>query len=198
VCEAPGTGSLALQWVAPGDDGVNGTASAYDVRYGYRWIDESNWNDATPIAAAVEPKAAGQPVTLIVTVPTPNRNYAFALKAADEVPHWSDVSNNALGLGYQSYLFTLPDIVQAGGNLTAVYRAPGGVRVRAEMSAGCIHPCGQGQVILASSVLPEGIYTLTYDFYRPDEDDYWPSGWYHIRVCGDGQELGYDRVQFVR
>jgi hypothetical protein len=189
---------FSLTWTAPGDDGVAGTASAYDVRFAYRPIDDSTWDGSTAVGAIPEPKPAGQPETLIVAVPSPNRNYAFALKTADEVPNWSDLSNAALGLGYGSYLFAVPDVVHAGENLWIVFRAPGGRHVRVELSRFDFRVCGQGDIVLMSSVLTEGIYTLTYDFYDPDQQTYEPADWYHILVCIDGLGLGYDRVQFVR
>ena len=189
--------SFSLTWTAPGDDGVAGTARVYDLRFAYLPIDDSTWDGATPVGAVPEPKPAGQPETLIVAVPTPNRSYVFALKTADEVPNWSDVSNTALGLGYGSYLFAVPNVVHAGENLWMVFRAPGGGHVRVELYRYTVHPCGQGDIVLISSVLTEGVYTLTYDFYDPDQQDYEPAAWYHIRVCVDGLERGYDRVQFV-
>lgn len=87
-------GRLAtLTWTAPGDDGDIGQAATYDIRYWSRPITPVNWDSATVIPDLPTPKPAGQTERLEI------RNlkdgvWSFALKAADEVPNWSDVSNS--------------------------------------------------------------------------------------------------------
>ena len=86
---------VVLQWRAPGDDGGVGQADAYDVRYSATGpMDEVSFGNATPVPVPVPaPIGAGGIERLNVTGLTPATDYWFALRAADEVPNWSPVSN---------------------------------------------------------------------------------------------------------
>ncbi|MCP4545458.1 MAG: hypothetical protein GY835_03195 [bacterium] len=59
---APTPGGLTLFWTAPGDDGLEGVASAYDIRYSESPIDESNW------AAGRAPKPIWKHLRLSLTL----------------------------------------------------------------------------------------------------------------------------------
>lgn len=85
--------SVTLNWTAPGDDGTNGTAAQYDIRYSLSTITDANWNSATQVAGEPTPQSAGTPETFDVTGLTPGTTYYFAIKAADEIPNWSTISN---------------------------------------------------------------------------------------------------------
>jgi len=89
--------SITLTWTAPGDDGDVGTASEYDIRYYTSPIDEGNWDDATEVIGEPPPKSAGSEESFVVTGLSPGITYYFAIKTADEVPNWSDLSNVASG-----------------------------------------------------------------------------------------------------
>jgi Tol biopolymer transport system component len=98
--------SIVLAWTAPGDDGVDGQAALYDIRYAAnRPIEAGDWDSATPLPDPPLPGAPGQPESLRVGG-LPSGTWGFALKAADEVPNWSDVSNSPWA--------TLPDLVGPG------------------------------------------------------------------------------------
>jgi hypothetical protein len=88
---------LTLSWTAPGDDGSSGTATSYDVRYSTSPITSSNWANATPISGVPAPHASGTAESFTVTGLTGGVTYYFALKAGDEVPNWSSLSNVASG-----------------------------------------------------------------------------------------------------
>lgn len=87
--------SVTLNWTAPGDDGNIGTATTYDIRYSTSPINEANWDMATQCIGEPAPQPAGNPESLLVTNILPRTDYYFALKTADEVPNWSEVSNIA-------------------------------------------------------------------------------------------------------
>ncbi|MFA4872483.1 MAG: fibronectin type III domain-containing protein [Patescibacteria group bacterium] len=87
--------SVTLQWTAPGDDGLSGTASFYDVRYRTAPITESNFATSTPVAGEPAPHAAGTTETFVVTGLTPTTTYWFALRTVDEEGNTSALSNNA-------------------------------------------------------------------------------------------------------
>ncbi|MFQ5910113.1 MAG: PKD domain-containing protein [Thermoplasmata archaeon] len=88
---------VVLQWRSPGDDGDLGQADAYDIRYSTAGsLSELNFANATPVSVTVpSPTSAGGTERLNVTGLVPGTDYWFALRAADEVPNWSPVSNNA-------------------------------------------------------------------------------------------------------
>lgn len=85
--------SITLHWTAPGDDGTTGTASEYDIRYSTSLITEANWDAATQVTGETAPKDAGFAESFIVTGLTQATRYYFAIRTADEVPNWSELSN---------------------------------------------------------------------------------------------------------
>ena len=86
--------SATLQWTATGDDDNSGTAKSYQIRFSMAMIDAANWSSATLATGAPTPKTAGSTETHEVTGLAPMTRYYFALKAADETPNWSGVSNS--------------------------------------------------------------------------------------------------------
>ena len=89
----PKTGSVYLYWSAPGDDGLVGRASQYDIRYSSAVITEDNFGAATEVSGEPVPGEPGRRQGYEVLGLTPGATYYFALKAADEVPNWSGLSN---------------------------------------------------------------------------------------------------------
>jgi hypothetical protein len=85
--------SATLTWTAPGDDGDVGTAAQYDLRYSTSPITPANWDSATPVTGEPTPAAAGATESFTVLGLQPNTMYYFAIKTADEVFNWSDLSN---------------------------------------------------------------------------------------------------------
>ncbi|HZG77142.1 MAG TPA: DNRLRE domain-containing protein, partial [Paenibacillus sp.] len=85
--------SAALKWTAPGDDGNERTASAYDLRYAAAPITEANWSSATPVVGEPSPQAAGTQQQFTVLGLTPGATYYFALKTRDNANNESGLSN---------------------------------------------------------------------------------------------------------
>ncbi len=88
------TNSVTLTWTAPGDDGNTGTATTYDIRYSTTPITDLNFGSATQATGEPSPKAAGQAETFTINGLNSGIAYYFALKTADEVPNWSNMSNS--------------------------------------------------------------------------------------------------------
>jgi hypothetical protein len=85
-------GPITLSFTAPGDDLSVGTASSYDVRWSMAMIDAGNFNAANPFGVAA-PSVAGTIESLVIPgLPTGGTIY-FAIKAHDEVPNVSAISN---------------------------------------------------------------------------------------------------------
>ncbi|MBN1825392.1 MAG: fibronectin type III domain-containing protein [Candidatus Eisenbacteria bacterium] len=88
--------SIQLTWTSTGDDTTSGTASSYDIRYAEATITAANWSSATQATGEPNPAAAGTQQTLTVTDLEGGTEYFFAMKAGDEVPNWSGLSNVAV------------------------------------------------------------------------------------------------------
>ena len=86
--------SVTLSWTATGDDTTSGTARSYQIRYSLAEITAGNWSSATVVTGAPIPETAGSPETHIVSGLSSNETYHFAIRAADETPNWSAVSNS--------------------------------------------------------------------------------------------------------
>ena len=90
---AASSNSIDLTWTAPGDDSATGSATQYDLRYSTSTITEVNWSSATQAVGEPTPHSAGTLETMTVSGLNPSTTYYFAIKAADEVPNWSALSN---------------------------------------------------------------------------------------------------------
>jgi hypothetical protein len=84
--------SVSLSWTSPGDDVDEGQASHYDIRYSNTAMTEASWDSATVVANPPTPKVSGQLEHFTMT-DLPLGRWYFALRAADEVPNWSLLSN---------------------------------------------------------------------------------------------------------
>ena len=85
--------SATLTWTATGDDGDRGTAARYDVRFATEPITEGNWETASQADGEPSPRMAGETELFIVRDLSPDSDYYFAIKAADEELNWSGISN---------------------------------------------------------------------------------------------------------
>ncbi|OGS47403.1 MAG: hypothetical protein A2539_07560, partial [Elusimicrobia bacterium RIFOXYD2_FULL_34_15] len=87
------TNSITLNWVSVGDDGTAGTATTYDIRYQTYTITSGNFTNTTQCTGEPTPNISGTNETFIVSNLTSDTTYYFAMKAGDEVPNWSVISN---------------------------------------------------------------------------------------------------------
>jgi hypothetical protein len=99
--QAVTTDYVVLHWTAPGDDGLNGRASRYDLRYSLNSIVGTDtvgwWNGATKVNLWNKiPALPGKPDSVRVLGFTPGYRYYAMLRTCDEVPNWSPFSNVAV------------------------------------------------------------------------------------------------------
>jgi len=85
--------SADLSWTSPGDDGNQGTAYQYDIRYSTFPITEANWNQTTQATGEPTPKSSGNTESFTLVGLSPSATYYSAIKTSDEVPNWSELSN---------------------------------------------------------------------------------------------------------
>src|SRR2546425_5312374 len=89
-----GTDHVLLVWTAPGDDGMSGQASQYDIRYSTAGpLTDANFTQGTAFPAPA-PASPGTSESLDGTGLAASTHYWFGLPTADEVPNWSPVSNS--------------------------------------------------------------------------------------------------------
>ena len=86
--------SLILTWTAPGDNGMMGRATEYDIRYSTS--SGAEWDTMTQVSGEPRPKEAGQSEGFDVSGLTPGTTYYFQMKTRDE-GNWSGVSNMPSG-----------------------------------------------------------------------------------------------------
>jgi adhesin/invasin len=109
--------SATLSWTAPGDDGGNGTALSYDLRYAATPIlDDAAFNAATAATGIPAPQSAGNTENIVVGGLDPGTTYYFALKTSDDVGNLSDLSNEATGTT-ASLIVTTDDFNRPGPDL---------------------------------------------------------------------------------
>ncbi len=93
-----GTTTIPLRWTAPGDNGADGGAAAYELRYGTLPIPPDTlswWEHATPLPAPA-PGVAGSVESWDVRLPHARGSYAIVLRAVYERGNRSDFSNALL------------------------------------------------------------------------------------------------------
>jgi Bacterial Ig-like domain len=89
---------VTLSFTAPGDDGATGTATAYEIRYleGAACPNTAaNFATGTLVVPVAAPHAAGTLENVPVTGLAAGTSYCFMMRAADEVPNFSALSNVA-------------------------------------------------------------------------------------------------------
>ncbi len=122
--------SVTIHWTAPGDNGDEGTASQYDIRYSTSQITAANYASATQASGEPLPRVAGSAESFTVTGLQPSTTYYFAIKTADEVPNWSPLSNiiSRTTLAEQTAPGNIADLETATPGLTSMtltWTAPG-------------------------------------------------------------------------
>lgn len=88
-----GSTGYFLTWTAPGDDDSIGRVATYELRR-IRGDIAADWDDAIPIPPPASIVPAGQTQTAAIDSLGPGV-WQFGVRAADEVPNWSDLSNVA-------------------------------------------------------------------------------------------------------
>jgi hypothetical protein len=83
--------TILLSWTAPGDNGMKGTATSYDLRYATNLATLSGWTSATSVTAP-PPAPGGTRQSFTVSGLSAGTTYYFGIAAADEALNWAAVS----------------------------------------------------------------------------------------------------------
>jgi len=89
--------SVTFGWTVPGEEGVTGTPTRYDVRYAGSPLTEANWDAATQVQGEPVPGDFGEQQSFTITGLNPGTTYYVAIKTADDGGHTSQLSNVASG-----------------------------------------------------------------------------------------------------
>ncbi|MHB9112787.1 MAG: hypothetical protein ACYC4D_09235 [Thermoleophilia bacterium] len=95
IAQRQNDGAIRLAWTAPGDDGSEGTAAMYSIRYSAQPITEQNWVAAEPISIPASPAAAGLAESVTTSETPPGDAVYFAMKTTDDAGNESAISNLA-------------------------------------------------------------------------------------------------------
>jgi hypothetical protein len=88
--------SVTLEWTAPGDNGFDGQAKSYDIRYStHRILNDADFAAATPVSEPITPNIGGAADKLILGGLESGKTYYFAIKTQDEAGNMADLSNEA-------------------------------------------------------------------------------------------------------
>jgi len=85
--------AIILEWTAPGEDGMEGKAKVYDIRYAQDPLTQENWESAQMVSMVPRPSEAGMIETVTVTGLYPNTLYYFSVVAVDSSGNASPLSN---------------------------------------------------------------------------------------------------------
>ncbi len=86
-------GQINLGWTSPGDDGMSGRASLYEIRYSRNEITTANWATASVMTNPPLPQSAGTHQTAMLAGLTPGVVYWVGIKSYDEAANPSPMSN---------------------------------------------------------------------------------------------------------
>lgn len=93
----PAADRLILEWTAPGDDGITGTASEYILKLSENTITESSFDSAISVQNMPAPLSPGSTERIEIANLNLGTVYYFALKTGDEVQNYSGISNIVSG-----------------------------------------------------------------------------------------------------
>ncbi len=113
--------SVTLHFTASGDDGANGGAYLYDVRYSTAPINVGNFAQATVANGEPAPKSPGVADSITVAGLKPDITYYFALRVADEVGNYSGlaITSGKTAMGAWS-ISTIEDVTEDVGFYTSL------------------------------------------------------------------------------
>jgi hypothetical protein len=87
------TSALYFSWTATGDDGIEGKARFYDLRYSLDSATMQMWGGATPLPGEPVPSDPGTHEDMMLNLTLANSKYYFGLKVSDESNNTSRLSN---------------------------------------------------------------------------------------------------------
>ena len=180
---------IVIEWTAPGDDSLTGSAALYDVRYSRTPITEENFTEATRLLM-FRPSPPGRRERVVVGQLPPGPDYYFAVRTCDERVNWSPISNVAVSAGRHGIT---PETQALAPNLSAPWPNPSRDRARFTLTLprrGEVHieafdASGRRVRILRQGEQPAGTSELVWDL-RDDRGQRLGAGVYLVRAVFGG------------
>ncbi len=119
--------SVTLGWTATGDDGAQGIANRYDLRYAQEELSEESWESAAVAEGTPAPGPPGTIERFEVTGLLPSHEYWFAIRVVDESGNRSPISNLASASPDDTPPQPVGDlraVETTGGSVTLEWTAP--------------------------------------------------------------------------
>lgn len=124
----PGTidGQVTLSWTASGDDGSEGQADHYDIRYYTQALTLANWNQAEPVSGIPSPASTGTNQQFSIPSLEPGRTFYFGIIAYDEANNASSLATTSSFAAGIARPTTSPDqiLTDAGAGTATLYCNP--------------------------------------------------------------------------
>jgi FlgD Ig-like domain/Fibronectin type III domain len=105
---------ITLRWTAPGDDGIAGRATRYEVRWSAEPITPGHFFYGVAVTGLPAPAVAGTLQTFTIPGLDPNRSYYFVIRTQDEAGNWSPLSNLAFHAGTTTEVNGAPSALEFG------------------------------------------------------------------------------------
>lgn len=190
--------SFELVFTAPGDDGNEGQASGYDIRYSILPIeDETSWHTASRVPDVPPPGPPGQEERITVTGLGNSDGYFFVLKTVDDNGNWSGMSNTAIGMKFGVSFWLFPNNVTRGEYLYVVFETSTADTLTLTTN-GMYVPriCNVGVIEeLMRDAFPDGVHVLVYDFVNQSTGQYYSPDYYWIALCRGQESLEAKSVE---
>ena len=111
-----------INWTAPGDDGMTGFSSNYDIRFSKEIIDSLNFDFALLPDSIPAPEISQSPQQTILTNLEPDQTYFVAIRSTDDAGNVSSLSNVA---SFSTLPVPLTDLNAIWGNFHGDFQNTG-------------------------------------------------------------------------
>jgi hypothetical protein len=194
------TSGITLHWTAPGDDGVLGRATRYELRWSESPITPARYLYATPVPGVPTPAQPGTLQTFTVAGLDPRQSYYFVIRTQDDAGNWSPLSNMAAHIGISTGVDDVAGVLAFGSPAPNPARSstrfamtlPSAMDVRVEV----FDLAGRRVRVLAEGSRGAGSSDLVWDL-RDDHGRMLHAGMYLVRAQ-TGATTWMRRVSVVR
>jgi len=165
--------SITITWTAPGDDGTEGVATEYDIRYSTDPIETANWNSIVEVEGEPSPQPSGTLESFTIDGLIPDTWYYIAIITSDEMYNWSDLSNiisvktQSLSLDIDDDYGTLPNDFNLAQNYPNPFnpatRIDFSIPTTAHVTISIYNMLGQETATIVNEIKPAGNYSITWN-----------------------------------